>query len=71
MNNVFVQAVGVGAVTYLLFKGLDWIIIAILAILETLSRWYRFYGSPWAEEAAIGAFFVWLIVAGVMSSRRS
>lgn len=71
MNNVFVQAVGAAAITYLIFKGLDWIIIAILAILESLSRWYRLYGSPWAEEVAIGVFFVRLLIAGVSSSRRS
>lgn len=71
LNNVFVQSLGVGAAVYLILKALGWSIEAILRILESFSRWYRFSAIGWAEEAAIAAGIIYLMVAGIMSSRSS
>lgn len=63
------QAVGAGAIAYLILQALGWGIDALLRLLETFARWYRLHGVPWAEEAAIAAAVIYLIVAAVLNSR--
>lgn len=70
-RNAFVQALGVAALVYLLFKGLGWGIEVVLHILESFSRWYRFYGVKWAEEAAIAFGLIFILVTAVINSRNN
>lgn len=71
LRNLFVQSLGVGTLIYLTLMGLDWIIIFFLATLETFSRWYRFYASPFAFQIALGCAFVFLLWRAVLSSRQN
>ncbi len=68
-KNQFVQALGVAALVYLIFQALGWGVESILNILESFSRWYRYYGIKWAEEAAIAFGFLFLLISAVSSSK--
>jgi hypothetical protein len=68
-NNRFVQALGVAALVYLTFQFLGWGTESILNILESFSRWYKFWGIKWAEEAAIAFSLLFLLISAVTSSR--
>ena len=71
LQNRFVQSLGVAALVYLIFQALAWGMEAILRILESFSRWYRYHGVPWAEETAIAIGVIYLIVSAVISSRQN
>ncbi len=55
-KNQFVQALG-------------WGVESILNILESFSRWYRYYGIKWAEEASIVFGALFLFISAVSSSK--
>lgn len=71
LRNLFVQSLGVGALAYLSIRALDWVIIFFLGTLETFSRWYRYYASPYSWQIALGFAFLWIIWSAVFSSRRN
>lgn len=70
-RNAFVQALGVAALVYLVFQGLGWGIEVVLRILESFSRWYRFFGVKWAEEAAIAFGLIFLLITAVINSKNT
>jgi len=70
-GNLFVQAIGVAAVTYLVFRSLYWVLYYLAKMMSSLSYWLRYTALPWSEEVAIGLGIIYIVVAAVMSSRNS
>ena len=68
-RNTFIQALGVAAFIYLLFKGFDLGLKSILSALNSFSNWYRFHGVKWAEEVAITCGLTFLLFAAVINSK--
>ena len=71
LRNLFVQALGVGALFYITLMALDWILTFLLRILETFSQWYRWHASPYAFQIAIGLAVLWVVWSAVFSSRQN
>jgi hypothetical protein len=71
LKNSFIQSVGVAAIAYILLLALGWGIEAILRLIESFSRWYRFYAINWIEEAAIALGIIWFLISAVSSSKDS
>ncbi len=69
LKNQFVQALGVVALVYLILQAIGWGTEAILNILESFSRWYRFYGLKWSEEAALAFGLLFLLLSAVANSK--
>ena len=69
LKNKFVQAVGVGAIVYLVFMALSWSFGFILSILQSFAHWYKYVFIPYADETAIGIGIAYLIIAAVLSSK--
>ncbi len=67
-KNRFIQSVGVAAIVYIIFQALAWALEAILNILESFARWYRIHGIDLAEEVAIAAGVIFLIISAITSS---
>lgn len=70
-RNFFVQAVGVAAVAYILFRSLTWALEAFARIAGTLARWVHYQLVPWSEEAAFALGVTYLVIAAVIASRRN
>ncbi len=68
-RNVFIQAIGLAAIAYLILITLNWGMVNLLRLLESFGSWYRFRFIHWAEEVAIAIGILYLIVVGVLSSR--
>ena len=69
-DNLFVQAIGVGGIAYILFRVIGFSLNGILNLLSSFASWYRWYGLRYADEAAIGIGLVYLFVAAIFSSRQ-
>jgi len=69
VKNKFVQAVGVGGLTYLLFLLLSQSLALILTILQSFAHWYKYTFIPYADETAIAIGLAYLLLAAVISSR--
>lgn len=70
-SNLFIQAVGVAAVAFLVFRSLYWVLDHLARLMSSLSGWLRYTALPWSEEVAIGLGLTYLLVAAVLSSRNS
>jgi len=71
LKNRFVQSVGVAAIAYILLQALGWGVESILRLIESFSRWYRFYAIAWIEEASIAFGVFWFVISAVSSSKDS
>ncbi len=71
LKNRFVQSVGVAAIVYILLQALGWGIESILRLIESFSRWYRFYAIHWIDEASIALGILWFLISAVFSSKDS
>ena len=69
VRNAFIQAIGIAAVVYLIFLGLNWGIMGLLRMVSSFGQWYRYSFMYWAEEVALGLGIAYLVVVGVLSSR--
>lgn len=69
LTNRFIQALGLAAFIYLCFQALAWGLDSILHILESFTRWYRFYAIRWAEESAIAIGLFFLLIAATVNSK--
>ena len=70
-NNPFIQAVGVAATAYLIFRSLAWAIFAVASIMQSFASWLKWNFVPWSEEVAIGIGVAFLIYVAATTSRRN
>lgn len=70
-RNPFIQAIGLGAFIYLIFKAAVWILLGIAGIMSGLADWLGYSLVPWSEEVAIAVAVIYVLLAALFSSRSS
>jgi hypothetical protein len=70
-RNPFIQAIGLGAFVYLIFRASVWILLGIAGIMSGLAGWLGYSLVPWSEEVAIAIGVIYVLVAALFSSRSS
>lgn len=68
-KNHFVQALGVGALIYLLMMGLAIILDGLAGLLQTFASWYRFHGIRYAIHTSVGIMIVYWLLAATFTSK--
>lgn len=52
LRNHFIYALGIGAASFLFFRGMVWALDAFLSLLSSFAAWYRVFGMRYADELA-------------------